>query len=267
MRLRGFLQGGSADLLLSVKKSRQPLGPFYLPNGNSLRILESSRGWVVVSAEMPRHVEPSTPVNSTIACDDLDTRESLPLDEAYRVMGAVGNATELELLPGRVPLSTIPNGAIVAMLEVIGSRYVRAFQSSGTSRFILESTDDGSLFGWVPGATLTPPPSGPVGHGRGGVGVTWSGRHDPVPGPTCRAPVPLLARADGRLFEVGMIKALTPIPIGRILGEFVVVGLQHPAYERSDDPAIRERRQHFRIAAGAELLVRVADVRACEPGH
>lgn len=185
-------------------------------------------------------------------CDDL-VLDQAKFDE-YEAAGGPGLNERARLKPGApVPVSLTPGGPPAARLiprpQVSETTTVMERRPGWTRINVL--VDDLILFGWVPAASLRPPPKfDKIGdaYGVGGLGLALKGppRGKPF---TCNHDVPLIAEAKGQRRVVGTIGAGVRLEdLAPDASEFAVMHVD------GLDPS-----------KGAQFLARRADIEGCTP--
>jgi hypothetical protein len=186
-------------------------------------------------------------------CDDLGL-EAVTFD-AHDAVGGEGLKEDARLKPGApVPVSVIPGGPPVARL--IPRRSVSEATSvmerqRGWTRISAILSDDLYLVGWVPAASVRPPPKtsemGEV-YGAGGLGLAGTGQHELKRPFACDHDIPLAAEAKGQRRMVGTLGA--------------GVRMENAAPAGPDWVVIRI--DGLLPATGARFLVRGADIEGCK---
>jgi len=255
------LEGLAAPAAIPLRPRRSfVLGQLFLPSGwSEFHWAEAAAGEVEIELTLPPSVmkqvkDVDRRLRARRRCDDLGI-EGANYD-AYEAAGGHGLNESARLKPGApVPVASTPGGPPIARLIPRPSLSESTFvmeRRDGWTRINVSLNRDLDLVGWVPDASLRPPPkTSKIGeaYGVGGLGLVGTGPPRWVRPFTCDHDVPLIAEAMGQRRMVGTLGAgvrMEDLPPGSL--EFAVMHV---------DELIPSK--------GARFLARRADIEGCTP--
>ncbi|MBL9023920.1 MAG: hypothetical protein JNL21_17120 [Myxococcales bacterium] len=265
IRYRGLDLRGFFDLRRAILYPRADLllAGFFRPR--QVGVLGATQGKLVVSGDPGPEVRTDAALSAELGCDEVawsqDTWEEPA--EIDKRLGAKGKGEYVRIV-ARTELLASPGGPRLATVEPGAETLVSGYQSQKGARFITMWSEGGDVFGWVREVDVVPASTG-SGWGASGGGRGFAPIKTEWYGYRCAHDVPLVARVDGGLLEIGRVPARSVFSVdGELAPGLLRVVVRHQRFSDFGEPPELRTPKRIRLVNGAELAVERNAVRDCE---